>query len=269
MGNFNIEIKRTFVSFAQARFKDHPKYTWQADLIKTKVLILDKYAINLKVLETKRSIVVSRGAYGWKHTSLGQRDQRADSLALHETREPYTDLLRGTITYNCISQQGLVAEEMAHILFVALAGAKTQFRKNGIHQILNINLGEESILKSDSSIELSAVPIYVEFETQKNFVVGFDFYTFVLVDENTDSLYQGAFYDIDATGIHFYVAPASGKTLTATYTHAVTLAEITEPLIGSINGVNKDFTVSYPIYTAYPLFSGADVTVSGVAGNTW
>ena len=266
MGNYNIDIKRTFVGFAQQFFKEHTKYTWNIDPTTTKILILDKYSINLKVIEKKRSIVVSRGAYGWKYTSLGQRSTTETRSIFDEQRgTDRTDLIRGSMTYNCISREGLVAEEIAHILFAGITGFKEQFGKNGIHQLMNINIGEESILKSDSNIELTAVPVFVQFETRKNIKQGFDFYTFFVEDGAGDRFYQGTDFEISAAGITFYKPAASGAILTATYIHAITLDEIKETLIGAVDGVNTFYTVSSPIFTAYPLWSGTTLTVSGIA----
>lgn len=269
MQNYNIEIKRTFLSFAQALFEQHPKYTWDSDVTKTKVLILDKHVINMKVIEAKRSIVLSRGSYGWRHATLGQQGHRANYTMADKAlgTHPYMDLLAGSVTFNCIAQNGLVAEDMAHILFINLTGMKDQFSKNGIHQITNINIGEETILKSDSSIELVAVPIYVQFETSRALGTGVDFYSnFYIVDQNNEKYYQGVDYTIDNTGIHFHIAPSAGSTFTAYYTNAITLQSEVEPIIGTIDGSNSDFTVSEDIYTAYPLFSGIETTVSGTIG---
>ena len=64
MSDYNLDIKRTFLSFAQSLFAEHPKYTWDADQSVSKILIMDKYVINAKTIEAKRSIVLSRGSYG-------------------------------------------------------------------------------------------------------------------------------------------------------------------------------------------------------------
>jgi hypothetical protein len=269
MQNYNLDIKRTFLSFAQALFQQHPKYTWDSDLAKTKVLIVDKYVINLKVLEKKRSIVLSRGTYGWRYTSLGQRGQRVGHSLADEVMGTgvYADLLRGSVTFNCIAQNGLVAEDMAHILFSNLTGHRDQFSQHGIHQITNISIGEETLLKTDSSVELTAVPIYVRFEMAKSLSQGYDFFTIYLEDANGVRYYQGTDFYIDAAGgINFYSPPAAGTTFTAIYTDAITLNEISEPLIGTVDGTNTSFTVSYPIYTESPLFSGIlGLTISGIA----
>jgi hypothetical protein len=177
----------------------------------------------------------------------------------------YTDLIRGSITFNCIAQNGLVAEDMAHILFANLTGCRDQFRKNGIYQINNINIGEETLLKTDSSIEVIAVPIYVQFETQKSLGVGVDVYdSLKIIDQSGKVYFQGADYLINSGKILFHDAPQIGTTLTIEYKHAITLETISEPLIGDIDGVNKEFTYTYLAYTDYPVLTDTFVTVSGI-----
>lgn len=270
MDNYNLDIKRTFLSFAQALFARHSKYTWNVEPKLTKVLILDKHVINLEVLEAKRSIVLSRGTYGWRHTSLGQLGDNSKrtigDMEVHGSN--YMDLLRGSITFNCIAQNGLIAEDMAHILFSNLTGQKAQFKANGIHQITSMTIGEETLLKTDSSIELTAIPVYVQFETSKSLGFGYsDHSTFYLRDANGQLYHEGIEYYVANRDIFFYEPPAVGTVFTAVYTHGVTLQTITEQIIGSVDGANTQFTVSYPPYTTYTVFSGIETTVSGLSWN--
>jgi len=267
MENYNLDIKRTFLSFAQALFAEHSKYTWNVDPTVSKVLIVDKHVMNLKVLESKRSIVVSRGSYGWRHTSLGQLGDNSNrtiaDMELNGTN--YMDLLRGSITFNCIAQNGLVAEDMAHILFANLTGQKKQFRSNGINQITSITIGEETLLKTDSSIELTAVPIYVQFETSRVIGEGYSSYSTFHLEDSLGRIHnEGSLYRLTSAGVEFYQAPREGISYTAIYTHGITLGTISESLIGTVNGINKTFTVSYPVYSTYTMFSGIQTTISGL-----
>lgn len=266
MGNYNLEIKHTFLTFAQALFAQHSKYTWDVDPTKTKVLIVDKYALDLKVIEKKRSIVLSRGSYGYSNLTFnylagGEHETLMDRTLIGDH---YTDMIRGSVTYSCLAQNGMVAEELAHLLFVNLAGRRDQFKKNGISKLTNINIGEETVLKSDSNVSLASVPIYVQFDTQKSLSTGFDFYDFYITDATGAKYYQGADYSIDISdNITFFTAPIVDTVLTAHYTHNITLATIEELLIGTVDGSNTIFTVSHPIYTQYDVFEDKQITVSG------
>jgi len=265
MENYDITIKRTFLSFAQKLFEQDPKYTWNIDPTVTEVHIVDKYAINLKVLEKKRSIVLTRGAYSFSMRGTGQHLESSTSFP--DIRR-YTDTIRGTVTYNCLSQNGLVAEHMAHKLFVSMAGYKEQFRKNGINNILSLSIGEESVLKSDSNIELTTVPVHVQFETQKEFRLGEDFYSIYLDDADDLRYYQNTDFEVTPVGgIEFYDAPPTGYVMTATYVDGITLDSRVETLTGDIDGINKDFTLQHTIYGEYPIGDEYSVTVSGLT--TW
>jgi len=183
-----------------------------------------------------------------------------------QNQKIYTDLLRGTITFNCLAKEGIVAENLAHILFAGLTGHRDQFRKNGIHQLMNINIGEESILKSDSGIELTAIPVYIQFETQKQISTGFDFYSFHLKNSSEYKYHQGTDFEILPNGtIRFFLAPVTGTIITAYYINSVTLNDVEEVLIGTIDGSNKDFTVSYGIYGEYPIWAKLESTITGEA----
>jgi len=257
MNNYSLDIKHTFLSFAQAFFAEHPKYSWDADISKTKVLIVDKYAVALKIIEAKRSIVLSRGPYGWGQTSLGQHgDVSGETVAdSYMGTKYYSDLIRGSVTFNCIAQNGIVAEDLAHLLFTAFTAHKDQIRKNGMIKLNNMNIGEESVLKEDSSVELVAIPLHIQFETQKSLSSAFDYYEELLVtDQAGTTYYQGSDFTTPSNTVEFKVAPEVGTILTISYINAITLETVTEELLGDVDGSNKVFTYTYPAYTEYPLF---------------
>jgi len=268
MNNFNLDIKKVFLTFAQALFAEHSEYTWNKDIVETKVLIVDSHVLHLKAIEKKKSIVLSRGSYGWQHTTLGQVGEISDQTMAQRMVgiTPYTDLLSGSVVFNCLCQNGLVAEDMAHTLFTSLSGFKKQLLKNGVHKITDIAMGEETLLKTDSSIELYAVPISIRFLMQKsitNAPTNFD--PFVVTDQNAVIYIEGSDFTVTTDGIVFNTAPITGTTLSITYKNALTLEEVTEDLTGTVDGENTTFTYSEPAYYYYPLLSGIETTFSGIA----
>lgn len=261
LNDYNLEIKRVFLSFAQQLFEQDPKYTWNVDPSQTKINIFDKYAVDLKIIESKRSIVLSRGVYGWQYTSIGQLKE---APPMTPDRKVYSDLISGSITFNCIARQGIVAEHLAHKLFVALTAYKDQFRKNGIHRISNVTLGEENILKSDSNIEVTAIPVYVQFQTQKDVRTGTSFYTIYLEDFDGHRYFQGSDFIIKSiNSIEFTENVPKDLTFTAYYAHAVTLAEHEETFT-TVEG-QREYSLSYPIYGDYPFLGAYEFTVSGIS----
>ena len=72
-GNISLDIKYVFISFAQQFFATHSKYTWNSELLKTKLVIVDKNAVDLEIVEKRPAIIVSRGSMAWTNTNPGQR----------------------------------------------------------------------------------------------------------------------------------------------------------------------------------------------------
>lgn len=255
--NYNIDLKKVFLSFAQQLFAESPTYTWNEDPKKTKILIVDKNVVELRNVQAKRSIVLSRGTLGWQYTSMGQREK---TELFKDSNEQYTDILQGAMIYNCIAQKGIVAEKIAHYLFSRITAHKKQFRNKGILKINNLSIGEESIIKSSSNAELFNVQVFVRFESGQTIYTGYDVYeNFYIEDDNGEKYYQGMYYDLtSASGISFYTAPTDGLTLTAHYVNAITLKNETETLIGAVDGSNTDFWIPNAAYSEYPILSGYD-----------
>ena len=176
----------------------------------------------------------------------------------------YTDLLNGSVTFNCLAKNGLVAENIAHTLFAGITGYKDQFKKNGINTITNIQIGEENILKSDSSIELTAIPIYIQFTTQKSLSTGIDYNTIDITDAEGKAYYQGSDYRVEENRVIWQYTVDIGTIFTVTYTRALTLEETTETI--TIDDTNREgFELLYIPYSPYYGFSGVNITASGVS----
>ncbi|MBC8436887.1 hypothetical protein H8D85_01035 [bacterium] len=120
---------------------------------------------------------------GWSYSTRGQggghKGLSTSSLSnlseymINSEQEPeYVDLLKGSITINCISKHGLQAEEIANLTFLALTGLKGDLYKRGIHSIHNLSIGEEQILRSASDVELVTVPITFYYTMEKQVTTG-------------------------------------------------------------------------------------------------
>jgi hypothetical protein len=194
--NINLWIKHTFLSFAQGYFSIDSKFTWNSNPILTKVIIADKFAVDLGVIEKKPAIVLSRGSYGWTDTVRGQdgvnsvlSNKKIDTLMPAPSANRWgnlvlTDLIRGSVTYNVISKNGIEAEELANKLFIALSGYKQELRKYGIHKTMGLTIGDERTVKTTSEIEAMGVTVSLGFVAQRtietaedlnNIVVNYNF----------------------------------------------------------------------------------------------
>jgi len=276
--NDSFWVKRFFLSFLQAYFAEHTKYTWTPGQ-NTKIIIADKYAMDLALAAKKPSIVVSRGYMRWGQTTIGQYYSRN----LNSNNHVFTDLVIGSMTFNCIAKNGLVCEELAMIIRNAFTAFRDQIKANGIHSIDNIAIEEERILKSDSDIELTVVPVNLQYTKQTFLQAIEDFYSTNVkisfanynyggysgyIDNETIypmQLYENRDYVVWASGLIFNegFAPPSGCTLSLTYVDAVTLADVEETPIGVINGTNRTFSTSNKIYGDHPLLRELDYLISG------
>ena len=80
------------------------------------------------------------------------------------------------------------AEELAVIMLQAITGYKKQIRAHGIHLIHDISVGEETLLKHDSDIELAVVPVVLFYTTQKELSSSTDFYSIYVTLQQGDTI---------------------------------------------------------------------------------
>jgi hypothetical protein len=137
--------------------KNAGPFLFNRDANLTKILIADKYTINLEDVEKKPSIVVMRGAQAWGRRGIDQF-LGWEGKNVGERR---TDLVQGAFNCTCMSRQGLEAENIGHMVFAFFTYFKSVLRDSvkGIHDIQGVVLGEEMIAKSDSDVEVSVVPV--------------------------------------------------------------------------------------------------------------
>lgn len=266
------ELKRVFLSFAQQYFEtEHPKLIWNVDSRLTKIFIGDKNIAAPAVIEKMPSIILARGSMSFIQSSIDQL-QYQNSVLGPPTTKQRTDLVRGTVTYNCASQNGVEAEEMANILFLNIVGFKDQFRSNGINQILGITIGEEQIARGDVVPRLAVVPVTVMFTAQSTILTTTDLYTINVYssgdyraqmpngadDWNVSPQMLG--YTIQGTELTFTEPPASGQTLTADFTGKYTLTNYVDVVpAGIVDGSNPIFILPEEVYSPYIILSGITI----------
>ena len=265
---YAVDIKRVFLSYLQNFFTHHKTLTWNPNPALSNIIIIDKNTVNLAHAESRPTIIVSRGTFGWSYTSMNRRlhtsflttDKRVAGVPGEKTKV-FTDLLSGHLTMNCLSRNGIFAETLANHVFQALTIGTEHLRQDGgIHSIDSLSMGEEQVLKSDSSIELTLVPIQLSYTAQHWLRTGDQYYNITLKDNNGLYYYQGTDFDIgeDLMTLTFWDAPTNGLSFEATYVaydvNNGSQWDVTdEPITGSVNGTNKVFTVANTIYGS-PLF---------------
>lgn len=269
----SLLIKKLFLSFVQSYFgQNGSTYQWQADPKKTEIFIGDKFSARGATLEKYPAIIMNRGSKRWAKVAIDQR-LGMDLLSNAKVR---SDLVLGTMVFQCISTNGPEAEDIAEILFNVFVGAKDMFRDKGVNQLIDISMGEQTLLRSDTQARMVMVPVSVFYATQAfvgtsedtvNLIVtaavSADNFVFLqsmtnITDENTYS------YTVTGLELIFNNAPPSGLTLSASYVDSITLASITETPSGVVDGYNYKFYLSHVPYSYYDTFEVFNLTLSGL-----
>lgn len=270
--NIPLEIKRVFLSFAQAYFAtQHPTLVWNVDPRYTKIFIGDKYALNPAVVERMPSIIFSRGTMAWAQTSMNQLQSQDNNLA--DAAKKRSDLIRCSLTVQCTSKNGIEAESVANTLFTNLVGYKDQLRAKGIHQILGIAMGEEVPVRGDVESRLFSIPINITFTVQASVVTMHEYYDLqVQTDSHFTPLLLGSVgsgwysYTLSGASMIFSQPPPSGVSVKATFKGKYTLNQYTNVVpAGIYDGVNYTFVLPEEPYTAYETMQHFITQVSGIA----
>lgn len=288
--NINLWIKHTFLSFAQGYFSLDSKFTWTLNPQTTKIIIADKFAVDLGVIDKKPAIILSRGTYGWTDTVRGQDGQnsvlsnkRVDTLAPAPSGDRwldfvFTDFIRGSVTYNVLSKSGIEAEEIANRLFAALSGYKRELRKYGIHKSMGLTMGDERIVRTTSEIEAMGITVSLGFLAQRTIEKAGklnNIEAVIVVPKETTTgtvpveidLYENIDYRItnNGTTVEFTNPPADETiSINVSFVNAVNLEVVNSTLVGELDGENTIYIIpSGAVYGYYVL--NESIIVSGVS----
>lgn len=162
--NYPSKAKDMILQFLQKIFAQ-PKlynglneYQWHGDAKVSKIHISDSNVENLLVVEQKPSIIVTRGNMQWQGGAIDAFVNRQ----LNGGRD-YKDLMSVDMTINCFSREGLEAEFLASLVFQLLTLFKQDIRSTySLHRFDVLGLGAETIIQSDSKIDLIAVPVFIK-----------------------------------------------------------------------------------------------------------
>jgi len=157
--DFTILAMRSF-------FSNDPEFTWEASENDTKIIISDKYAINLEAVEKKPAISVQRGVIRWAGRHLNKflgSDFR--------TKDHFIDRAICDIIILCLSRVGLEAETMGQKVWHMFTIFDNELREKGVYNVNAVALGEERVAKSNSDIDISIVPVTINIEIVDNWTV--------------------------------------------------------------------------------------------------
>jgi hypothetical protein len=160
---YPLAIKEIILGWLQDFFQHHPQFPFDPGNERDSAIkIHDKHAFNFESVGDKPAIVLDRKQLRWMNASI---DQNLGSFGLRAA-QAYMDLIGGTVILHCLSKQGLVAEELGHIVFFGLEAFRTELRKRGLWDINTVGIGEESILVANAGPELVSIPVIASVKLQ-------------------------------------------------------------------------------------------------------
>lgn len=162
--NYPSKAKDVILHFLQTIFAQSSlyegknEYLFTRDSKTSKINISDNGIENLLITEQKPSIIVTRGNMQWGGGSL---DAFLNKQITGSNQ--YQDTITVDMTLNCFSREGLEAEFLASLVFQMLTIFKQTIRSDyALHRLDILGLGSESIIQSDSKIDLVVVPVFVK-----------------------------------------------------------------------------------------------------------
>lgn len=177
---------RLFVKFLQLVFASFEKgsYQWSDDEATSDIVIQGEGTVAKEVVEKRPAVVVARGPVAFTNVSLDQfagplLDPKTGRLTRNldlDGNRRHTDLISASMTYNCLSREGLEAQRLAWTCAYATRALKRQLMKAGLHRVgEEIQVGSESppgsVVQPDSS-EILMVSVSVPIFFQQTWSVG-------------------------------------------------------------------------------------------------
>lgn len=151
INNSVVFLKRTAIEFLQILFGTRAKGSlhYDSDDTKTDIQITDSYATALDAINLRPTIVVLRGPLSWQGLGLGNSSIESRDMGTGD--RTYNDLLVGSVSINCLSKQGVEAEQIAHLVFNSFKFFGPALRQKGFFHIRSLNIGNEALIEQDGS----------------------------------------------------------------------------------------------------------------------
>ena len=160
--NAAIFLRRTAIEFLQILFsvRKEGHLKWTSDDTCTEIQISDLHAVNLVNPDQRPKIVGVRGPLSWQGLGLGGGSVEMREMTTGD--RVFNDLLTGSVAFNCISREGIEAEQIAHMVFNSFKFFRPVLQKYGYFSIKSLNIGAESLVEqAGSEDKTTLVPVYV------------------------------------------------------------------------------------------------------------
>lgn len=186
-----LHYTRLFARFLQLSFGTFEKgaYHWSQDEQATDITITDQSTVSKEVVQQRPAIVLMRGPASFGNIAMDQfagpgplpkdptQDMAHPNVDWDTGTVRYTDLVASTMTYHCLSKEGLEAQRIAWIAMMATRRLKRSLMNAGLHRVgEEIQVGSESspgsIVSPEADNEITLVSVTVPFYFQDFWSVG-------------------------------------------------------------------------------------------------
>lgn len=185
-----LHYTKVFARFLQAVFAtfDRGSYQWSIDPALTDITITDQATVARDSVEKRPAIILTRGPASFGNIALDQfagpgplpapgGDMKYPNIDYDTGTKRYTDLVACTMTYNCLSKEGLEAQRIAWISMMATRRLKRSLMAAGMHRVgEEIQVSSESspgaIVQPESDNEITMVSVSVPFYFQDYWSIG-------------------------------------------------------------------------------------------------
>lgn len=173
--NLPSGIKDMFIIFLRQFFSQQSRFTWRDSETETDLIIADMYPEDLQVNEYRPKIIVNRGPIRKANVQIDDMQEPSFGLRGNQGEGPvYSDLFLTTLRFNCFAEQGLEAEELATRVCISIITMREVLRKEGVHNVQEITIEQETNVDSDSEIIEQAVPVIMRFQAKFSWQVEID-----------------------------------------------------------------------------------------------
>jgi len=157
-----IQVKNHLIKLLQDYYGEkEPTYEfkWTNDIRTTKIVIADKYAINLGSIGQMPAIRANLGPKNLSSKTLGQNTD----IDYRTTTTKYLVLYESTVIFQCVCVLGAQSERLAHETWEVFLyyGWDWMQMIPYIHHVTNIAIGEEQLIDADSNTKRIGIPVQV------------------------------------------------------------------------------------------------------------
>ena len=120
---------RVLIGFSQGVFKQLPrgKYKWSPSIEDTEVIITDTAPITLEALSFRPVILTTRGQANFMNSTMKSLEQ----VNTNTGHQVFRDIIQGSITFNCLSKNGVEASRLAWFLSSQVKALRVFLQRQG------------------------------------------------------------------------------------------------------------------------------------------